>query len=81
MLNGYGARHYYKKDETELSIEIGLFENHKFQLMKDFITSYDPDDVLENQLVDVDKYIDDINHSYIEKINQRTQQEAEKRSK
>ena len=39
--------------------------------MKDFITSYDPDDILENHLIDVDKYIEDINQDYIQKLSTR----------
>lgn len=56
------------KDSEQLSIDIGLFENHKLQYIKEFITSYDPMDVLDNHLIDVDRYIDDINQSYIVSI-------------
>ena len=82
MLHGYCTRYYYQKDENELSIEIGLFENHKFHLVKDFITIYDPDEILSNRLVDMDQYVDDFNNSFHKEKNScRFEQEANKRNK
>jgi hypothetical protein len=51
------------------------------QYIKDFIQSYDPHDVLENRLIDVDKYIDQINQSYILSISNTIKSEAERRQK